>query len=156
MYNFVIGLLATPYILIGMFVLASLLLNLDWPALAGVFMILVAVSLVLLFKASLLTMVIFALSYFVLGVLWSFWKYKRFIDNSVEQANNIKSNAYIKPPNAMWGTITGWILSWPFGLTSDFIFEFYSGIKFIARKMFSGVYEWIYENAISKLNKKEK
>jgi hypothetical protein len=56
----------------------------------------------------------------------------------------------------MLDTITAWILIWPFSLTENLCGDIIHFIETLVKKVFKGVYNRIYENAVGQLIKDEK
>ncbi len=150
---------------------------LTWPALIGfvvlgilfehngargwsVFTALVLAALAYFFFAVPLSMIgIGAIVYLVVGLLWSFWRYKRHVDITIEK--NMKSSdrekeqvLYLLHPRQMAGTITAWILIWPFSLVENLVGDIINAVQAFAQKFFRGVYHRFYNNAVSKLGVK--
>jgi len=110
------------------------------------------------FKIPLITIAIGAGVYLVVGLLWSFWRYKRHADKVV--AENKDQNAAVKQdavrrlhPQQMLGTITAWILIWPFSVTENLIGDIINVVQQLVQKVFRGVYQRIYNSAVAALMK---
>ena len=98
----------------------------------------------------------YAGAYLVVGVLWSFYRYKRFIVAKIELLTDINytpwNNINDYHPSRMLDTITAWIIIWPFSLTENLCGDIINGIETLVKKVFKGVYNRIYENAIKQIN----
>lgn len=49
------------------------------------------------------------------------------------------------------GFIAGVMLTWPFSIIDSLVFDIIDGIQILVKKVFHGVYNKIYESAISAL-----
>jgi hypothetical protein len=104
------------------------------------------------FNVPLIDIAIYAGAYLVAGVVWSFYRYKRFIVAKVESMGEMnhrfeKIEQY--HPSKMLDTITAWIIIWPFSLLDNLCGDIINGIETLVKKVFKGVYNRIYENAIN-------
>ena len=113
-----------------------------------------AVSAFFYFNVPLIDIAVYAALYLLTGVVWSFYRYKRFIVAKIEQ---IVNSNYGRPedyhPTKMLDTITAWIVIWPFSLLENLCGDIINGIETLVKKVFKGVYNRIYENAINDINK---
>ena len=110
----------------------------------------------LFFNVSLAAIAIGAVAYIVIGLVWSFWRYKRHAANVVEQykgkSSHEKEHALRKlHPRAMLDTIIAWVLIWPFSLVENMIGDFINAIQTLVTKVFRGVYHKIYNSAVAAL-----
>lgn len=108
------------------------------------------------FNVSLATIAIGTVGYIVIGLFWSFWRYKRHAEKVVEL--NRKESSYEKEralarlhPKAMLGTITAWILIWPFSMVENIVGDIITAIQLLVTKFFRGVYHKVYDSAVSSL-----
>ena len=108
------------------------------------------------FNISLTTILIGAVAYIAIGLVWSFWRYKRHADMVVETYRN--SDPSVKQlalsqlhPKVMLGTITAWIMIWPFSMVENLIGDFINGIQLLVTKFFRAVYHRVYDSAVSAL-----
>ena len=124
--------------------------------------IIAALSAFFYFDVSLRDLAIYVVGYLVAGVIWSFFRYKRFIVAKVElykevdPLNTHRVTNY--HPSNMLDTITAWIIIWPFSLIENLCGDIIHGIETLVKKVFKGVYNRIYESATAGLPqlKKEK
>jgi hypothetical protein len=96
--------------------------------------------------------------YFVVGLLWSVWRYKRHADQVVEKlkgASQDEKEHYLARlhPKEMIGTITAWILIWPFSLIGNLVGDLITVVQNLVQKFFRGIYHRIYDSAVSSLTK---
>lgn len=118
-----------------------------------------AVSAYFYFNIPLVDIGFYALAYLVLGVVWSFYRYKRFIVAKVETLNEMNyrlESISQYHPTKMLDTITAWIIIWPFSLLENLCGDIINGIETLVKKVFKGVYNRIYESAIKDINNEGK
>lgn len=111
------------------------------------------------FSVSLVSLAIYAVGYIVIGLVWSFYRYKRHASDIVEKHKNLslqeKEMALRRlHPKAMLPTITAWILVWPFSLIENFVGDIINGIQALVTKFFRGIYHRIYDSAVAALTGK--
>lgn len=96
--------------------------------------------------------------YAVIGVFWSFYRYKRHVSTKVDSTRVPGMSASQKEaiiqkmhPTAMLGTITAWILIWPFSIIDNLVGDIISAIEHLVKTVFRGVYHKIYMSAVSQI-----
>ncbi len=109
------------------------------------------------FNVPIMYIVYGVIAYMLFGVLWSFYRYRRYVIKRVEDVKNEReairaSVARDIHPSRMLGTITAWIVIWPFSLIDNFIGDVIDAIESLVKTVFKGVYHRIYTSAIGKLN----
>lgn len=109
------------------------------------------------FNISLMMLAVGAVGYIAVGLFWSFWRYKRHASKVVQE--NRDSSPMVKErvlaqlhPKAMLGTITAWIMVWPFSMVENIIGDMITAIQMLVTKFFRGVYHKVYESAVSALS----
>lgn len=107
------------------------------------------------------TLGIYAIAYVVIGVVWSFWRYKRYVDRKIAEdfpTCTARGKEHLierlKPTN-MLDTITAWIIVWPFSMVENLTADLLTAIEELVRTVFKGVYNRIYKAAIGKLDLSE-
>ena len=110
------------------------------------------------FNVSLESIAISSVGYVCFGIVWSFYRYKRFIVAKVETLHEM--NYRIESieqyhPSKMLDTITAWIIIWPFSLIENLCGDIINGIEALVKGVFKGVYNRIYEHAISDMIRKD-
>jgi len=110
------------------------------------------------FHVALMSIVIGAAVYLAIGVVWSFWRYKRHAADVVEKfkyaAKQDKDEALRRlHPKAMLSTITAWIVIWPFSAVENIVGDLITAIQTLVSKIFRGVYHRIYDAAVGQLTK---
>jgi hypothetical protein len=120
-----------------------------WALLAGAIAFLV-------FHVSLMTLIIGAIGYIIIGLFWSFWRYKRHVSKIVEEYRNSSDSEKERAlrnihPKAMLSTITAWIMIWPFSMVENVIGDLITGIQMLVTKFFRGVYHKVYDSAVAAL-----
>lgn len=150
-----------------------------WPALAILFVIgllfehnhrsgwAVTIGLIAMFAGyfyfglTLTTLAIYGAGYLAAGLVWSFWRYGRFVRAEVVR---IKADSYIKEseykshaaglsPAKHLGKITSWIIVWPLSLANLLVGDIVEFVQFGITKLFKMVYVKIYTSLVSDLVK---
>lgn len=108
------------------------------------------------FSVSLMTIGIGAIVYVAVGLVWSFWRYKRHVDDVVEknkgESDMRKANALQQiHPKEMLSTITAWVVIWPFSMIENVVGDIVDAIQDLVRRVFRGVYQKIYDSAAARL-----
>lgn len=154
--GFVAGIMLTPWALAALFILGIFAEHNDsrgW----SVFFALIAMGVsYFFFGLPLMTIAIGAAGYLVIGLVWSFWRYKRFVQKAVDENKNapdITKEAVLRRihPKAMLGTITAWIMVWPFSFVESIAGDLINAIQSLVTKIFRGIYHKIYDSAVSAL-----
>lgn len=113
-----------------------------------------------LYDFALSALMIFAALYLVLGIVWSFWRYKRFVDVTVDRINTAthdyekNSLTGIMTPSNMAGRITSWVLSWPFSMVENLIGDILRLIKNFVTESLKAVYAKIHTSALKNIKPK--
>jgi len=118
--------------------------------------LLVAATAYLFFNVSLLMIAVGAVAYIAIGLVWSFYRYKRHASDVVEANKNESANVKERAlrdlhPKAMLPTITAWITIWPFSLVENFVGDIINFIQDLVQKVFRGIYHKIYDSAVAAL-----
>jgi hypothetical protein len=108
------------------------------------------------FSVSLMWLAIGAVGYIVIGLIWSFWRYKRQAQkvvaaNKNESASNKERALRELHPRMMLGTITAWIFIWPFSMVENVAGDIINFVQDLVVKYFRGIYHRIYDSAVSAL-----
>jgi hypothetical protein len=108
------------------------------------------------FNVSLVMIGIGAVAYIVIGLVWSFYRYKRHADTVVKENRDAtpsqKERALAQlHPKAMLSTITAWIVVWPFSMVENIVGDLINTIQLLVTKFFRGVYHRVYDAAVSAL-----
>jgi uncharacterized membrane protein len=108
------------------------------------------------FSIPLMTVLLGAVAYVAIGLVWSFYRYKRHASYVVEKNKNEGQSTKERAlkelhPKAMLPTITAWILVWPFSLVENFVGDIITGIQTLVQKIFRGIYHRIYDSAVAAL-----
>lgn len=145
---------------------------LSWPALAilcglgilfehneargtAIFILLVsAVTAFFFFDVTAIQLATIAGIYLVVGTVWSFWRYRRYVRREVEiikhgdytpDVTSIKLG-YLTPANNT-ERIVGWIIVWPFSAIDNLVGDFINLLTELVNTAFRKVYASIYEAA---------
>lgn len=109
-----------------------------------------------LFHVSLLMILYGAIAYIVIGLVWSFYRYKRHADKVVarnegkDRATKERALEALHPKN-MLSSITAWILIWPFSVVENAIGDIINAVQLLVTKFFRGVYHRVYDSAVNAL-----
>jgi hypothetical protein len=110
----------------------------------------------LAFSVPLSLLAIAAAAYIAIGLVWSFWRYKRHVTEMVDKHKN--SDTHTREmvlrqihPKSMLGTITAWIVVWPFSFVASIVGDLITFIQSLVTKFFRGVYFKIYDSAVAAL-----
>lgn len=117
--------------------------------LAVFFGILAAISAYFYFGIPLADIAVYAVGYVVIGVVWSFYRYKRFIVKKLEEIDRGWGKIENYHPTQLLSEITCWIIVWPFSLVENLCGDIINGIETLVKRVFKGVYNRIYEKAVA-------
>lgn len=123
----------------------------------AVFWMLLSSAVVLVaFNLPLTWLSIGAVAYIMIGLVWSFWRYKRHVSKMVEEyreSSAMERERILRRlhPREMLGTITAWIMVWPFSLVENLIGDIINFVQTLVTRIFRGIYFKIYESAVSAL-----
>lgn len=109
------------------------------------------------FNVSLESIAISSIGYVCFGIVWSFYRYKRFIVAKVEELRNDGYPNRIEQyhPTKMLDTITAWIIIWPFSLIENLCSDIINGVEALVKGVFKGVYNRIYNAAVADMIRKD-
>jgi hypothetical protein len=98
-----------------------------------------------------------SVAYIAIGLVWSFWRYKRHAAAIVERYKGSSPREREVAlarlhPKAMLDTILAWVLIWPFSFIENMIGDFITAIQSLITKVFRGVYHRIYDSAVKSLS----
>lgn len=104
------------------------------------------------FDVSIKALLAWAVVYLVVGVLWSFWRYRGYVAKEMQQLQSImfKRQADLEwrlhclAPGNNLDRISAWIIIWPFSLVEHLLGDIINAINALASKVFKGVYFKIY------------
>mgnify|MGYP000170277820 CR=1 FL=1 len=104
------------------------------------------------------TLLVYAVGYIVVGLFWSFWRYKRFVEAEANTIRNLNVTDERKAeaarrlaPNNNLDTITAWILIWPFSAIENLLADVINAVQALVTKVFKGVYHRIYTSLVGDL-----
>ncbi|HET8688451.1 MAG TPA: hypothetical protein VFM18_17710 [Methanosarcina sp.] len=154
--DFILGIALSPLFFGGLLILGILFEHnaaRGWAIFTGLIATVVAYF---TFQIPLIDIAYGLAAYIALGVVWSFYRYKRHVMEEVrkvEDKDDAAKRYVIRElhPSAMLGTITAWILIWPFSIIDNLIGDVINAVETLVRTVFRGVYHRIYENAVEKL-----
>lgn len=161
MIEAILGFLVSGPALIVLIVFGVLFEHNSWRGFAVFTAIVSAIVAFFYYKIPLLTIAEGAAIYLVVGLLWSFYRYKRFVTKAVDKARERGSVsqsakdqlAHELHPTRNLPTITAWIIIWPYSAIDNILGDVINAIEILVKKIFRGVYTKIYEAAMSSLSK---
>lgn len=108
------------------------------------------------FNISLMMLAVGSVAYVAIGLFWSFWRYKRYVSKKVAEykERDAREREHILRklhPKEMLGTITAWIVVWPFSMVGNLVGDLIDFIQSLVTKFFRGVYFKIYDSAVAAL-----
>lgn len=154
---FIVGVILSLPVLIGLIFLDLVLEHNEhdgW----SLFVTLLIVALVWnMFTFPLNLLLIAAAAYFPVGLLWSFWRWRRHCSRVVA---DVKKNPSQKADglrkldlSEQIFRIVSWILNWPASALASLLGDIIDVIEVLVRKVFHKVYVRISRNAIKELEK---
>jgi len=108
------------------------------------------------FDLTLSSIAFYALGYFIFGLIWSVWRYKRHADKvvsaNINQPPQYRERALkMLHPTQMLSALTSWILAWPFSVIGSLCGDLISLVQTLVTKVFRGAYMKIFQGAVEKL-----
>lgn len=131
----------------------------SWAVFLGIVALLVSYF---MFDVPLQTLVVAAVGYVGVGVVWSFWRYKVHVDERVASLSEVPHSSSFRQqevaklaPSRMADTIVAWIIIWPFSMVENVLGDVLTMIRGLVDRVFKGVYNRIYSKALATLEIKE-
>lgn len=97
--------------------------------------------------------------YLALGIVWSFWRYKRYLRGVTDELKRDYPSAdktdYVRrrmaqcSPSNMASTITAWVIIWPASFIGNMLGDFMDMLQEFITKFFKGVYHRLYQSAMA-------
>lgn len=102
-----------------------------------------------------------AIGYFAIGVLWSVWRYKRFVNAEllrIYKNENCEKKLLINwlAPKHNTSKILYWIFVWPISAINALVGDFIHMATAFVQTFFKGVYETLYTNSINQFEQKDR
>lgn len=102
--------------------------------------------------------------YFIVGLFWSVWRYKRYVSKKVQGAQSLSSlqRDYLLhdiAPKQMLGKFVSWVLTWPVSMIASAVGDLINGIEHVITNWLGGVYHSIFkqaEDAVRLMENREK
>lgn len=164
MFEFVLGLLLSwPFLAIC--IILAIFSEYHESAWTIVFTIAIAAVSFFYFDLALRDFLIGIPVYIIVGVVWSFWRYKRYVNKMVSKSKNadgtLDERDYERlqetlSPTRMLSTIVFWICVWPFSLLENVLEDLITGIETLVTTVFRSIYRRIYDSAFSGVQIKKK
>lgn len=143
------GYLLNWFALSGLILLAIFFEAIDCPKTA-VFLVLLTGFVAYLFFQIPLAHVAYGLAaYLVIGVLWSIWRYKRYVQWAVAEDPHRSEYKHLAPAHNT-GRIIHWWLVWPVSMISNVIGDLMVLAKRVVTDWLRSIYEGIYRDATTK------
>lgn len=154
--GFIVGTLITWPFLLLIVILAIFAEHNESRGWAVFFTIVTALVSVFYFQVTWIMAVAYLVGYAVVGLIWSFYRYKRHAQTVIAENKDgsprEKEDAIRRlHPKQMLGTITAWIMVWPFSLAENLVGDLLSMVQTLVTKVFRSVYYKIYDSAVSSL-----
>lgn len=108
----------------------------------------------LLFKPSTDYLLFAAIAYFVIGVLWSFYRYKQFLNKKIayykrySQPYNCPDLISCHTPDREIDRLVAWILIWPVSTIAHLTGDIVDIVKSLITGVFSSAYKKIFKAAL--------
>lgn len=125
----------------------------------SVFMgIISAVTSYFYFDVPLMTILEWSVAYLAVGVVWSFWRYHRYVEEKVAglkpteyTAFNLEHQIDKLAPGKNLDLITSWIIIWPFSAVEHILSDVITAIQSLVTNVFRSVYNRIYTSHVQAL-----
>ena len=126
----------------------------EWRVMALLITLVTAASAFFFFDVTLVDLAFIAAGYLVIGVVWSFWRYRRYVQTEVEKikqgnhspdVQNIKLGYLV--PSSKTETIVGWIVVWSFSAIGSIVGDLIDLITELVTTTFRRIYAAIYNAA---------
>lgn len=123
------------YLLIGLCVFGVISEINEHRTFGVIFAVVTSISAISFFNISFRDAIMISIGYFVIGVLWSFWRYRVFLVSRFENINKSYSDNSEQmrqtkmgelAPKYMVGALVAWIVAWPFSFIGNIISDFVS------------------------------
>lgn len=130
--------------------------NTGWAITLGIITAFVAY---LFFKLSFAAIMLYSLAYFGIGIVWSFWRYGRFVrakvaeikaNSSIKKENYETEAAKLRPANHL-GRITSWVIVWPISVADMAVGDIISIVEYGIKNVFKKVYNKIHSSLVADL-----
>lgn len=132
----------------------------DESGFTALFLILAGISAFFVFGITLEMIALYSIAYFAIGLVWSFWRYKTFVQDSIDKMNIDYPDdkpalaggrdarlERMKPTNNV-DLIVYWIFVWPFSAIENLTGDLISIVSKLVTTTFNGIYNKIYTSAV--------
>lgn len=113
-----------------------------------------AASAFFFFDVTAVHLAVVAVAYLVVGVAWSFWRYRRFVRSAVERITRESHSPDILSiklgslkPSSNTEKIVGWVIVWPFSAVDSIVGDLISIVTELVTTTFRKIYVSIYNAA---------
>jgi len=103
-----------------------------------------------MFNLSPLAILFWSVGYFVVGLLWSFWRYKRWVQKCIKSRSLSTGLCNTKDllPSKNTDKLVTWILIWPFSMIENVTGDIINLITLTVTTVFKSTYQRIYDSAM--------
>lgn len=112
------------------------------------------------FELVLLDMLMWSAAYFIVGIFWSFWRYRRHMTRTVARLRSEYDDLIIinralqrHTPGNMKGTITAWVIIWPLSFIGSMSGDLIDVVQAFISTFFKGVYHRIYSVSVADVSR---
>lgn len=121
----------------------------------AIFLIIVsAITAFFFFDMTLAQVAVYAGIYLVIGTIWSFWRYRRYVRSTVERLRSSGKSPSYKAmeleslaPSQNTNTIVAWIIVWPFSAVDNIAGDLINLLTELVNNVFRQIYASIYTSA---------
>lgn len=152
---FIAGIFVSWWAIIPLVLLAIIMEANDSDGWATFWFIPAAIGAYLLFKPSTDYLIVAAIGYFVIGVLWSFYRYKQYLNKKIEyykrysDINRLSDHIGLHTPDREVDRLVAWILIWPVSTIAHLTGDIALAVRSMVLGMFRGAYRKMYNNAVN-------
>jgi hypothetical protein len=154
------GYLLTWPALLGLVILGVVFEHRDhrgWAVFAGIVSMVVSYF---YFDVPLTLLAEIAAAYIAIGFIWSFWRYKRFVRQGIEELKEcwtdpreVATRAERFKPGKHVDTISCWVIIWPLSFIGCVTGDIIDTVGELIQRFFKGVYARIYASAVQDIMK---
>lgn len=102
-----------------------------------------------MFNVDLPTLGIYAVGYFVVGIVWSFIRYRKYVKLSLASGYPSVENL---APNKQTSKIVFWVMNWPFSMVDQLSGDLIDLVRYTVTTYFGGIYKKIYQSLVAEFS----
>ena len=110
------------------------------------------------FAVPITKLLMYSITYVAIGLVWSFWRYRRYVQAKVIQikayyskVEDQKSQVIFLAPSRNIDTISAWVIIWPFSVVENLTGDIINVIEQLITTVFKSVYYRIYKSVVGDL-----